>query len=204
MFGPCWKLRANFFFIAFFLFVCLFFSFFVKGPVSRVGRISPRIHIFFCNTSQIIHAWLLSNQLFSPPYMEQEDLSRGRCIFFFPSPFFFSTAAQNGTPATDATLILYHSPAGLKVEMLNTGPFVMVGSLFPDFFLSPPPSSFSFSLESHYCLCQTENRWPLSARWGARCGINTVTATICHATLDQVARHLSTMTKRWCRSVCLK
>lgn len=46
----------------------------------------------------------------------------------------FSTAAQSGTLVTDTTLVLYHSPTGLKVEMLNTGPFVMVGSLFPDFF----------------------------------------------------------------------
>lgn len=147
--GKCSDLAESwgpifFFLLPFFLFVCLFFSFLVKGPVSRVGRISPRIHFFFCNTSQIIHAWLLSNQLFFPSIYGAGGPQQGPLYFFFPSPLFFSTAAQNGTPATDATLILYHSPAGLKVEMLNTGPFVMVGSLFPDFFLSPPSLLFCF------------------------------------------------------------
>lgn len=95
-----------------------FLSFLNKGPVSRVffsyGMFSIRIHFCFCKISQIIHAWLLSNKLFL---------------------FFFSIYGAGGPSA--GTLILYHSPTGLKVEMLNTGPFVMVRSLFPDFFFFP-------------------------------------------------------------------
>lgn len=128
MFRPCWKSRANSVFLS---------SFINKGPVSRVfffsyGMFSIRIRVCFCKISQIIHARLRSNKLF--PFSFFFLHIRSRRALSWDCHVLFSTAAQSGTPATDATLILYHSPTGLKVEMLNTGPFVMVRSLFPDFF----------------------------------------------------------------------
>lgn len=95
-----------------------------------------------CFPSEYVFVFAKSAKLFTLGYVQ---ISFFFFLFFFlhiwsrralsrDCHVLFSTAAQSGTPATDATLILYHSPTGLKVEMLNTGPFVMVRSLFPDFF----------------------------------------------------------------------
>lgn len=100
----------------------------------------------------------------------------------FPGPFPFQSMSAR---AMSSALFVMVNTANVQVLLKVEGPmfyfslFLMskldVNGWFIVF------CTFSFA-ESHYCLCQTENRavgwWPLLACWGARFGISAVTASI--------------------------
>lgn len=156
-----------------FLFCFVFFVFFFtrfKGPVSRILRnLFHYVHIclYFVRSAKISVLGFIQIDFL---YIESKTSATGTAIFFL-------SRQPKHQPYRQSEYVSSDSRFSYRLIGWNAKHWTFV--MFFWFLVSWLFLNFLFS-ESHYCLCQTENRWPFLAHWRARYGGNTVTATICH------------------------